>query len=100
MKMKDFKELVIKFNKLTTFKEQLDFLKKNNDIFQVVLDNDCQHIQIKSDTKIEDVTFESDKYYEFIDELEINDFIGIDYFGWNDGVVELFKYIGIDAEPC
>lgn len=90
-------EEVLRFNKQKTFKQQIEFLK-DNDLFIIFLDNDDQYVTIDTE-KIDDFLDEEDKEI-FVD--KVSDIINIlkisGYFGWTDGIFDLFKAIGINAE--
>ena len=90
MDEKKAKEIVEAFNKLTTFKDQMDFLKEHNKDIVICLDNDGEYIRFIDESKLED--FIED------DGVDFNDIVGIDYFGGSEGVFELFEYVGITAE--
>lgn len=88
--VKQAKALAEKFNALETDIKRLAFIKENNDSLKVVLDNDWTGVQFHliavDDTEQEDA----------IANIQLNDFD--EYFGWADGVFELFKFAGIYAE--
>jgi len=84
-------EIIKNFNKLETFKEQIDFLKENNKYLKVMLDNDDQYICFNDNVCI-DSNVEIEEYNPF------NNFKEIDYFYDSDGVFKLFEYIGINVD--
>lgn len=89
--IKQAKGLAKKFNALKTDKQRLVFLKEQHGNMRVVLDNDCTMVGFNLDG------FE-DEVYELVIDIELDTFD--EYHGWTDGVVELFKFAGIDVETC
>ena len=62
---------------------KLKLCQTHKDMLRVVCDNDAAWIEFTG------VFHEEDEYYDFDD-----------YFGWHDGVFNLFKVLGINAEAC
>jgi len=89
--IKDAKKNAKIYNAIETNKERLEFLKANNEIFKIVLDNDCTMVSFIIDDN-------DDDSYEALGNIELNSFDN--YYGCNNELIELFEFIGITAECC
>lgn len=90
MNLKQAKELAARYNKCTTDIERLKFLQNEPDLM-VVLDNDATMVAFVTDDMDEEL-------FEKVVDIDLDYFD--DYHGWTDGVVELFKFAGINAESA
>lgn len=89
--IKDAKEIAKNYNAIETNIERLAFLKVNNEILKIVLDNDCTMVSFIIDDNDDDL-------YEALGDIRLNAFDN--YYGCNNELIELFRYIGITAECC
>lgn len=87
---KQAKDLAAQYNKCVTDLERLRFLQDEPDM-KVILDNDL--------TMVEFIVDDTDEYlHDLVMEIDLNSFEN--YHGWTDGVVELFRFAGINAETA
>lgn len=90
--IKQAKDLAKKWNALESDWERLKFLKAQKGNMKVVLDNDLSMVEFITHGANED------EVEDIIANIDLNTFD--DYHGWNDSVVMLFKFAGIEAESC
>lgn len=86
--LKQAKRLAAEYNKCTTDLERLRFLQDEQNL-TVILDNDLTMVGFVLDNVDDEVESE-------IMEIDMNRFD--ESHGWADGVVELFKFAGINVE--
>lgn len=84
-------ELSKQANELKTDLELLQFAKENKGLIKVILDNDASDLAFNTDGL-------DDETEEIIEDIKLPYFA--DYHGWQDSIVELFQFAGIDAESC
>lgn len=84
-------ELSKQANELKNDLELLQFAKDNKGFIKVLLDNDASDLIFNTDG----LDYETE---QIIDDIELPYFSN--YHGWEDSIIELFQFAGIDAEPC
>ena len=91
--IKQAKMLAAEYNKIKKDIKRLAFLKEHKKDFWIQLDNDHSMVCFKFSDD-----FDEDERMSIEDSVELKSFD--DYHGWGDGVVTLFEFVGITAEPC
>ena len=88
MNVKQAKRLAADYNKCVTDLERLRFLQDEHNL-TVILDNDITMVGFVLDTVDDEIESE-------VMEIDLNSFD--ESHGWTDGIIELFKFAGINAE--
>ena len=84
-------ELSKQANELKTDLQLLQFAKDNRGFIKVLLDNDASDLIFNTEGLDDDTE-------QIIENIKLPYFK--DYHGWQDSIVELFHFAGIDAEWC
>lgn len=85
--MKTVKEYSDEFAKCKSDEDRWLFVIKYKENIIVYLDNDSTWFYIKDSN--EDIIEDNSNYFSFNN-----------YVGWDDGILDLFSAIGINATPC
>ena len=85
--MKTIKEYLKEYNKCESDTERWQFVVKYKENIIVYLDNDSTWFYITDENK--DIIEDDENIFDFDR-----------YVGWDDGILELFSAIGINATPC
>jgi len=86
--LKQAKRLAADYNKCITDLERLRFLQDEQNL-TVILDNDTTMVGFVLDNVDDEIESE-------VMDIDMNSFD--DYHGWTDGVIQLFRFTGINAE--
>lgn len=90
--IKHYNELANQYNKIKKDEDRLVFLKNHNEDMTVVLDNDYTMVNFLIPSDLDE------HFQELIADIYLKSFDK--YHGNSTGVIELFKFAGINAEYC